>query len=116
MPDTRMRTALAAGLLGVAALLAAGCASSPPPPPKLSAAVICQRWEQQTQYLSFLPNPSPSQAAQLDAEVAADARESADPALAAALRAKHGIGETIAAGADPVDAERGVSSICANYP
>ena len=113
-----MKQAPGYAVVAVAALLAAGCATAAaaPPAPKLSAAVICQRWDAQTLYLTYVTNPSPSQAAQLDAEVAADANESASAPLAAALRAEHGIGEAIASGDEPAEAEHGVSAICANYP
>ena len=112
---TRHKIATAAAV--AAGVVLAGCGSSAPAQPKLSAKVVCQRYDQQVQWMTFLQNPSPTDIAKMDGYISSDASRSASPALTAALRAMHGrLGEVIATGADPVDFEARVSRICSAYP
>jgi hypothetical protein len=83
---------------------------------KLPPQAVCDRYTQQTLWLTYLPDPSPTDIATLDRDIASDARLSADTSLATALRSLPHIGEVIASGADPVDYQAPVSSICSNYP
>jgi hypothetical protein len=112
-------TAFAAAPLAALALVT-GCGGGGAPrqaaPAKLPPAAICQRYQEQVDWLTYMSDPSPADIATLDRDVASDASVSADASLTAALRSEPRLGEVIASGADPVDYERPVSDICSNYP
>jgi hypothetical protein len=83
---------------------------------KLPPQTVCDQYNQQMLWLTYLSDPSPVDIATLDHDVASDASSSSDASLATALRSLAHLGEVIASGDDPVAYEAPVSNICANYP
>jgi hypothetical protein len=114
---TRTLIASLAGALALAGLALAACGSGAVAPPKLSNAAICQRYNDETDYLIFMDgSPSEQQIRGLDSQVAQDAAQ-ARPALASALRKIHDPGEAIAGGSGAdIPGDGAVTTICSKYP